>query len=47
MLRNDAAQLQRVVDGKAPDLGAKAFGPELIRHLTWAADVLEDENLPE
>jgi hypothetical protein len=43
MLRADAARIQRIVDGEAPDLGVRAMGPELVRHLTWAAEALESD----
>ena len=41
LLREDAAHIQSVVDGKTPDLGLNAVGQTLIRHLLLAADNLD------
>jgi hypothetical protein len=43
MLRADVARIQRILDGEDPDLGVKVMGPELVRHLTWAAEALESD----
>jgi hypothetical protein len=41
MLRYDAAQLQRVVNGDTAELRLSQVAPEMIRHLSFAADALE------
>jgi len=41
MLRYDAAQLQRVVDGVTAELPLSRVAPEIIRHLTIAANELQ------
>ena len=41
MLRFDVAQLHRVVIGETAELRLSQVAPEMIRHLTLAADALE------
>ena len=41
MLNTDIGQVGRVVRGTTPDLGIRAIGPDLIRHLQLAVDALE------
>jgi len=41
MLRNDVEQFRRVVSGVTPALPLPQVAPEIIRHLTIAADALE------
>jgi hypothetical protein len=42
MLRHDAAQLGRVVEGVTAELPLSRVAPEMIRHLTIAADALDE-----
>ncbi len=42
MLRYDAAQLERVVNGRTAELRLSQVAPEMIRHLNIAANELED-----
>ena len=43
MLRHDAAQLGRVVEGVTAELPLSRVAPEMIRHLTIAAGALEEK----
>jgi hypothetical protein len=42
MLRQDAAQLDRVVRGVTAELPLTRVAPEMIRHLIAAAEALEE-----
>jgi hypothetical protein len=41
MLREDAAQLDRVLRGQTAELPLRAVAPEMVRHLIAAAEALE------
>jgi hypothetical protein len=42
ILREDAVQVQGVIDGKTPDLGLRGVGRILIDHLNLAADTIDE-----